>query len=301
VVPVEQQGAALAAFVRGVSDGAPWSQVKAWIESGKVFVNHQRVTDAGHRLAAADVVVLRMAAPRARDVDEKSVRIVFDDSQVAVIDKPSGVSSVPYESRETGTAMDLLRDAWRRKGLAATSVALFVVHRIDKDTSGLLAFAKTKKAERALAMQFRAHTVARRYLCVAHGQVRAMRLENRLVEDRGDGLRGVSRFVGQGKLAITHVSPLRALAGATLCQVRLETGKTHQIRIHLAAQGHPLVGERVYIRDLEQAGGRIIEAPRLMLHAETLGFAHPTTGEQISLEARPPADFAAMLERLERG
>jgi 23S rRNA pseudouridine1911/1915/1917 synthase len=181
-------GAALAGFVREKLGGRPWRAVKELVGSGKVFVDGQRVTEDGYRVRAGETVSLKMRAPRAREGAE--VRLVFDDAQVIVIDKPSGVSSVPYDEKETGTAMDLIRDAWRRQGKPATSTPLHVVHRIDKDTSGLLCFAKTKKAERALAMQFRGHSVDRRYTCVAHGHVRGQTIESRLVEDRGDGLRG---------------------------------------------------------------------------------------------------------------
>jgi 23S rRNA pseudouridine1911/1915/1917 synthase len=285
--------------VRARLGGPPWTQVKKLIASGKVFVGGQRVTLEGHRLRAGERVEVRMTAPRPRDA-RSEVRIVWEDPHVVVIDKPAGVSSVPYEDKETGTAMDLLRDAWRLQGRRATDTALFVVHRIDKDTSGLLAFAKSKKAERGLAMQFREHTVARLYRCVAHGRVAAQTIESRLVDDRGDGLRGSVRFPDQGKRAVTHVRPLEALAGCTLCEVRLETGKTHQIRIHLAERGHPLVGERVYIRDHEERGGHVIASPRLLLHAATLGFSHPLSGEQVALESPLAADFDSVLERLRR-
>jgi 23S rRNA pseudouridine1911/1915/1917 synthase len=190
-----------------------------------------------------------------------------------------------------GTAMDLVRGAWRRLGKPATSVALHVVHRLDRATSGLLAFAKTKRAELALAAQLRTHTMTREYLCVAHGDVTSRRIESRLVADRGDGLRGSTTHTG-GKLAITHVEALRRLRGATLCSVRLETGKTHQIRIHLAEIGHPLVGETVYIRDFR---GKPIAAPRLMLHAKRLAFDHPVTGARVELSSEPPQDFAAVV------
>jgi 23S rRNA pseudouridine1911/1915/1917 synthase len=205
------------------------------------------------------------------------------------------VSSVPYDERETGTAMDLVRGAWRRMGKPATSVPLHVVHRIDRATSGLLAFAKTKRAELGLAAQFRAHTIAREYVCVAHGVVKAGRIESFLVTDRGDGLRGSTTRPGQGKRAVTHVAVKRALRGATLCAVTLETGKTHQIRIHLAESGHPLVGEPVYIRDYT---GPVVTAPRLMLHAATLGFDHPITGARVELASPLPADFTAVVDRL---
>ncbi|HKA89243.1 MAG TPA: RluA family pseudouridine synthase [Haliangiales bacterium] len=285
-------GAALAAFVRAQT-GRPWSEVKRWIETGKVFVDGERAVDAGRRLAAGARVELRMAAPRRREGPE--VRIVFEDAHLVVIDKPAGVSSVPYDEKEAGTAMDLVRDAWRRQGKPATSVPLHVVHRIDKDTSGLLVFAKTKRAETGLAAQLRAHAVARLYVCVAHGDVAAARIESELVDDRGDGLRGSSRRAGQGKRAVTHVAPMRRLRGATLCEVRLETGKTHQIRIHLAEAGHPLVGERVYIRDY---AGPLIASPRLLLHAATLGFAHPVTGTPMSFSSPLPGDFSEVTTRL---
>jgi len=133
------------------------------------------------------------------------------------------------------------------------------------------------------------------YVCVAHGEVRGGRIESQLVADRGDGLRGSTTDPTQGKRSVTHVTVREALRGASLCEVQLETGRTHQIRIHLAENGHPLVGETVYIRDYR---GPVIDSPRLMLHAATLGFEHPITGERVSLASEPPADFAAVVARL---
>jgi len=292
---VDQPGQTIAAFVKAHA-GIAWSVAKRHVTSGKVFVDGERVTAIDHRLAPGQRVELKMAAPRPLDPEREGV-LVYDDPHVVVIDKPAGISSVPYEERETGTAMDLIRGAWRRIGKPATSVPLHVVHRIDRATSGLLAFAKTKRAELGLAAQLRAHTMERMYICVAHGTVRPGRIESNLVPDRGDGLRGSTTHAGQGKHAITHVAvPDPAeLRGATLCEVRLETGKTHQIRIHLAESGHPLVGETVYIRDY---AGPLIDSPRLLLHAATLGFIHPVTGERISLGSPLPPDFTAVVGRL---
>ena len=131
-----------------------------------------------------------------------------------------------------------------------------------------------------------------------HGTVTDRRIESRLVTDRGDGLRGSTREPNKGKRAVTHVRAVEALDGATLCEVRLETGKTHQIRIHLSESGHPLVGERVYIRDFGNRGGEPIESRRLLLHAATLGFRHPITGVQVRCESPLPQDFRDELDCL---
>jgi 23S rRNA pseudouridine1911/1915/1917 synthase len=290
---VDRDGLTVAAFVKAQA-GVAWSVAKRHVTSGKVFVDGARIIEIDHRLAVGQQVELRMAAPRPHDPEREGV-LVYDDPHVVVIDKPSGVSSVPYEERETGTAMDLIRGAWRRMGKPATSVPLHVVHRIDRATSGLLAFAKTKRAELGMAAQLRAHTMERMYICVAHGVVTPGRIESNLVPDRGDGLRGSTSHAGQGKRAITHVTVKQALRGATLCEVRLETGKTHQIRIHLAESGHPLVGETVYIRDY---AGALITSPRLLLHAATLGFVHPVTGERVSLSSPLPPDFTSVVDAL---
>jgi 23S rRNA pseudouridine1911/1915/1917 synthase len=299
-IPASADGATLAGAVREHT-GQSWKTAKRLVATGKVFVAGQRVDRVEHRVRAGDEVEVRMTAPRPRPPGSDA-RLVFDDAHVVVLDKPAGISSVPYDPRERGTAMDLIRDIWRRQGKAATDSALHVVHRIDKDTSGLLAFARTRHAERSLQAQLREHTMARTYLCVVHGAVRSGRIASLLVGDRGDGLRGSARFANQGgKRAVTHVEVVEELAAATLCRVRLETGKTHQIRIHLAERWGPLVGERVYIRDWEGKGNPLLPSPRLLLHATTLAFTHPATGELVECRAEPPQDFTSVVDHLRRG
>ena len=294
---VEQPGVTLAAFVKARAD-VPNSVAKRHIETGKVFVDGACITEVAHRLVVGQEVDLRINAPKPFDATREGV-LVYDDAHVVVIDKPTDVNSVPYEDEKSGTAMDLIRGAWRRQGKAATSVPLHVVHRIDRATSGLLMFAKTKAAEMGLAAQLRAHSLERLYRCVAHGAVTSQRIESYLVPDRGDGMRGSTSRIDQGKRAITHVTADRPLLKATLCSVRLETGKTHQIRIHMAEAGHPLVGETVYIRDYEERGGKLLTSGRLMLHAATLGFEHPITGKRVSLTSELPPDFLAVVQRFE--
>jgi 23S rRNA pseudouridine1911/1915/1917 synthase len=294
-VAADEAGQTLAAVLRRHVPGLAWSRARDLCARGKALVDGSAWTDPAARLAAGQRVVLD---EHARDPAPPPVRIVFEDAQVVVIDKPAGVSSVPFERRELGTAMDLVRATWRAAGRRATSTPLFVVHRLDKDTSGLLMFAKTKRAEAALAAQLRTHQAQRTYLCVAHGHVAAGRIASHLVTNRGDGLRGRAWRPGIGKEAVTHVQAVEALRGATLCEVRLETGRTHQIRIHLSEAGHPLVGERVYVRDFEKAGHQTIGSLRLLLHAASLRFTHPVTGEPVELHAPPPRDFMAEVERL---
>lgn len=296
----ERVGLTVAALIKERA-GVPWSVAKRHVESGKVFVDGERVLQVDERLGAGSVVELRLSAPRPIDPEREGV-LVYDDAHVVVIDKPAGVNSVPYEERETGTAMDLIRGTWRRQArrdVRASEVPLHVVHRIDRATSGLLMFAKSKRAELGLAAQLRDHSCERTYLCVVHGQAVSQRLESELVGDRGDGLRGSARRDQQGgKRSVTHVEARQPLRGSTLCAVRLETGRTHQIRIHLSEIGHPLVGEDVYDRDHRKAGLPVISSPRLLLHAATLGFTHPVTGAPIALASRLPPDFTEVLNKL---
>jgi 23S rRNA pseudouridine1911/1915/1917 synthase len=158
-------------------------------------------------------------------------------------------------------------------------------------------FARTLDAKRTLKQQFRVHSVHRRYVAVAHGHVQAQSVASRLVRDRGDGRRGSTENPTLGRDAVTHIGFLERLDGATLVECRLETGRTHQIRIHLAEQGHPLLGETLYLKGY---GGPLIDAPRLMLHARELGFIHPSTGQPLHFEEPIPDDMRLVIETLRR-
>jgi 23S rRNA pseudouridine1911/1915/1917 synthase len=176
---------------------------------------------------------------------------------------------------------------------------LRVVQRLDKETSGLLVFARSVAAERGLGKQFHRHTVVRRYLAVVPGKVAPQRVVSHLVRDRGDGRRGSAVSEGVGKEAITHIEVVEQLKVYTLLGCRLETGRTHQIRIHLAELGHPVCGEKVYDRT---PGGEPRPdrsgAPRLALHAAELGFVHPVTGEPMHWTMPLPPDLQALVESL---
>jgi 23S rRNA pseudouridine1911/1915/1917 synthase len=250
------------------------------------------------------VVAVDQEAPKLRTGPLAEGAIVFCDRDLVVVDKPVGMLSVADEPGNKATIGNYTRTMLRRIGGHAVDVKLGVVHRLDKDTSGLMVFARTAHAKRALAAQFREHTIDRVYHAIAHGTLPAKRIETHLLLDRGDGMRGsrgsFRRPDGdvpiEGKRSVTHIRPIAALAGATLVECRLETGRQHQIRIHLSELGHPLVGERVYIRDY---AGPVIEAMRPMLHARTLGFVHPRTGEKLLFQREPPDDFQAKIESLQ--
>jgi len=295
------QGARLDAYLRHALGDLPWSRVRALVQSGKVSVEGQTVVDPALPLAAGQTVALRMNAPRATSTLRiDGTAIAFVDPHVVVVRKPSGVSSVPFDEGERDSLRDLVR-AWlnrsaKGRGDRATG-DLGVVHRIDKDTSGLLVFTRNLNAKRHLANQMRFHSVERRYLALVHGRVGTQTFRSRLVANRGDGIRGSTRLPGVGVEAVTHVEPVEQLPQATLVRCQLETGRTHQIRIHLSEAGHPLVGERVYVRG---APTPLIEAPRLMLHAAVLGFIHPATGQPVRFEEPMPPDMRAVLERLRR-
>jgi 23S rRNA pseudouridine1911/1915/1917 synthase len=301
IVPPELAQKPLDAVVRALFS-LSWNEARAHIRTGKIAVNGATRTEPLFRARQGAEIALRMTAPRVRAEHLPDDAVVHVDAHVIVVDKPAGVSTVPYEPGEKGTLDERVRSwlsghAPREEGKRGARPALGVVQRLDKETSGLLVFARSWLAKKSLASQLRAHTVLRRYLAIAHGRVSSGTFRTRLVANRGDGLRGSlkGRSGGEGQVAVTHVEALESLKGATLVACVLETGRTHQIRIHLSEAGHPLVGERVYVRGREEA---LIAAPRLMLHAEKLGFVHPKTEAEVSWERGAPGDFEETLGRL---
>jgi 23S rRNA pseudouridine1911/1915/1917 synthase len=283
--------------VRGLF-GVSWGRARAWIESGKVSVGGARVTEATARVTGGAVVVVDERAARLRRGDLDDGDVVYVDAQLVVVAKPAGISTVPYDETDVDTLEARVRGWLERRGRSRGGrPTVGVVHRIDKDTSGLVVFTRTWLAKQSLSGQFRQHTVHRRYLAIAHGDVRTRTVRTFLVENRGDGLRGSARGTpaANASEAITHFERLEGLGGATLVACRLETGRTHQIRIHLSEAGNPIVGEKVYSRHF--AGPRL-EAPRLMLHAAELGFVHPSTENEVRWERPVPVDMAGVLERL---
>lgn len=283
--------------------GVPWSRARGLCAEGRVTVNGERCLDAASRVPPGAMVVVDTRAPKLRTGPLSRSAIVFADRDLVVVDKPPGMLSVADEPGNTDTLAQHARTVLRAMSGRGSDAALGVVHRLDRDTSGLMVFARTAVAKRVLAAQFRAHDIDRIYHAIAHGTVAPARIETYLIPDRGDGLRGSyghfrrpkGDVPADAKHAVTHVKPIRPLAGATLVECRLESGRQHQIRIHVSELGHPLVGEPVYIRDYR---GPRIEASRPMLHARAIVFVHPRTGEPMAFEREAPADFRALIEVL---
>jgi 23S rRNA pseudouridine1911/1915/1917 synthase len=306
----------VAAFLRARLN-LPWSKAKRLVESGQVRVAGQKVTDPAQRLKLGKRVEVVAQAPAAKGqkparaklkaaprYDGPQPVLVYSDDSIAVVDKPAGLTTMRHadEAAEFGergkkylpvTLAELLPSMLGRPGKAVRAV-----HRIDRDTSGLVVFARTTPAEEHLTGQFKAHTVDRRYLALVRGRPKAGSIESQLVRDRGDGRRG-SSTTGEGQRAVTHVSVVEQLGDFALVECRLETGRTHQVRIHLGEAGWPLCGERVYDRPV--GGGPLPDgsgARRPMRHAARLGLTHPVTGERMSWDTPPPADFKELLAGL---
>jgi len=246
------------------------------------------------------------SVPREQPLPIASSAIVYADDALVVVDKPAGLTTLRHaeEAAEFGpkartylpkTLADYLP---RLLGLPQTRV--IPVHRIDRDTSGLVVFARKREAAEHLLRQFRRHAAERRYLALTRGTPPEGRIESMLIRDRGDGRRG--SISGEqrleGKRAVTHVKVVERFPGYSLVECRLETGRTHQVRIHLGETGAPLCGERIYDRKVH--GKPVADASgakRPMLHAARLGFRHPESQEWMVWDSPLPEDFATLLQR----
>jgi 23S rRNA pseudouridine1911/1915/1917 synthase len=275
---------------------ASWNAIRRLIGSGKVRVGSVVTTETRQLVPPGADVHIHMTAPRTRPgFSVASEYVLFCDPQLIVVKKPPGISSIDHEDEPTSLASELR--TWLSRHEKRNCPPLEIVHRLDKVTSGVMMYARTKQAQLDLKEQFRAHTTGREYVAVAHGRVHDGTTSFRLVRNRGDGLRGVTQDPNLGTHSVTHFLASEVLARCTVVRCRLETGRTHQIRIHLAQTGHPVVGDTLYGRD---HAGPAIESPRTLLHAESLSFTHPRDRRRLEFNDPIPEDFQAVIQR-ERG
>ena len=256
---------------------------KTMLAGGRVRVNGTIARRADTALAAGDVVEIAARGPRA--ALPPGLALVYEDGDVIVVEKPAGLLTIATErERERTVYAHLMARARTRKPPAR----VFVVHRLDRLASGLLVFATSPGAKRALQAQFAAHTVERTYLAVVEGRPARPEgtIASRLLDDAPGRVRATRR-PGQGRAAVTRWRVLRRGARHTLLEVGLETGRRNQIRVHLAGLGHPIAGDAAY-------GSRTDPLGRLALHAHVLGFDHPRTGARLRFVSAAPPAFARL-------
>lgn len=269
------------------------SHLQTLVEGGQVRVDGQVVMHCARRVAAGQLVeVTLLPTPQSRAFRPEAIAlaVVHEDAHLLVLDKPAGLVVHPAPGNWTGTVLNGLLA--HHAGAAALPRA-GIVHRLDKDTSGLMVVAKTLVAMTALVRAIAAREVKREYLALAHGVPRESAFSVEAPIGRDPISRVKMAVLAGGKPARTDVERLAGRDGVSALRCRLHTGRTHQIRVHLASRGHPLVGDTLY-------GGRpALGLARQALHAERLAFAHPVSGEPLDVRAALPADLAAAWQQLD--
>jgi 23S rRNA pseudouridine1911/1915/1917 synthase len=271
-----------------------------WLEEGRVTVAQKSVS-AKHKLAAGTRVHVAPGPPPISDALPEAIPldILFEDAHLIVLHKPAGLVVHPAAGHASGTLVNALlhhaelaeSEDPRRPG---------VVHRLDNDTSGVMVVTRDEATREGLSAQFAAHSIERVYEAICLGLPPAQVSYETLIGRHPTDRKRFTTKVRRGKRAVTHVTRIQTLAGAALVQCRLETGRTHQIRVHLADHGFPLLGDATYGKPSKDALLRDVgsELGRQALHARVLGFVHPITTEALRFEVPPPADFARALARL---
>jgi 23S rRNA pseudouridine1911/1915/1917 synthase len=298
-------GARLDAYLAAHIDGWSRARLQRLIESGDVLVN-SKLAKASYKVAAKDEIEVELAPAPASNFTPENIplEIVFEDDHVIVINKPAGLVVHPAAGVQSGTLANAL--AYHFQQLAnASSIRPGIVHRLDKDTSGLLVAAKTESAHENLSDQFRAREVFKSYIALVYGVVKqeSGRIEQPIARDPRNRTRMAIVAGGRGALSLYKVR--RSYDSFTLLDVELKTGRTHQIRVHLSWLKHPVVGDELYgggrdnnVQDV-QLRAQIRKLKRQFLHAERLGFRHPQTGEPMRFVAPLPIELTDLLEKLE--
>jgi 23S rRNA pseudouridine1911/1915/1917 synthase len=304
VVPRGASGARLDRFLAGEL-GVSRSELQRWIAAGRVTVQG-RVQGAAARVREGDCVLVEPLAAepsRALPEPEVSVNVVYVDDDVVVVNKPPGLVVHPARGHAQGTLVNgLLALGLFRGAEAGDHERPGIVHRLDKGTSGLMVVARTAEAREALKSQFQAHSIDRAYEAIVVGEASDRTFDTLHGRHPRDRMRFTTR-VRSGRRAVTHVRVLAHLDGATHVECTLQTGRTHQIRVHLAEAGTPVLADPLYGRPPRDARVRAVgeHLGHQALHARLLGFAHPRNGKRVRFEAGVPEDFRAALVELGGG
>lgn len=280
-------------------------RLKALISAGEVAVGGVPARDPSRKIAGGEVVAVAVPAPTpaAAEAQDIPLHIVFEDEHLLVVDKPAGLVVHPAAGNLDGTLVNALLHhcAGRLSGIGGVARP-GIVHRIDKDTSGLLVVAKTDRAHEGLAKQFAAHSVERAYLAVVAGRPMPLagRIEGALARSSANRQKMATVADGRGKHAVTHFRTLQPLNDAATVECRLETGRTHQVRVHMLSIGHPLIGDPVYgrTRPAHREILQRLDFKRQALHARTLGFLHPVNKDKLTFESPIPPDIQELVSLL---
>ena len=283
------------------------TRLQALVEEGHVSVDGAR-RKASYRLREGERVLVTIPSrPRATLVPEPiALAVVFEDEHVLVVDKPAGMVVHPGAGRSSGTLVHALLAHAPSLAWVGGSDRPGIVHRLDKGTSGLLVVAKSSAAYQSLTRQLASRSVSRRYVALVHGRIRQSegRIEAPIGRHPHDRVRMAVRPAGRGKTAITHFRVLERFGEFTYVEARLETGRTHQVRVHLASAGNPLVGDETYRRRATPPvqdpvlSALVKELGGPALHAAHLGFVHPVSGEPLEFHSPLPGRIERLLQRL---
>jgi 23S rRNA pseudouridine1911/1915/1917 synthase len=293
---------------RALADAVPTlsrERLKALIRSGALEAGGKAVRDPATKVKGDEHFTLSIPDPEPAHNEPQDIPLVipFEDEHLLVVDKPAGLVVHPAAGNRAGTLVNALLHhcAGRLSGIGGVARP-GIVHRIDKDTSGLLVVAKTDVAHEGLAKQFAAHSIERRYLAIVNGLPKtAQGTVNAPLARSAHDRKKIAIVEGsRGKRAVTHWMRLDALRDAALVECRLETGRTHQVRVHMASIGHPLLGDPVYGRgkSVHRQLLNQLDFKRQALHAAGLGFIHPVTKARLSFESALPSDMQELLAAL---